>query len=124
MIIGYMTRTKTNTTTTRNARLGLLLVPAVTMVLCIVGSSCYQKWQHPSTTPSTGIVAEDHRHPQRQWMIRTRNRRHLQETRDVPLFLSLYYLDHERATQLETKDPSNPSVAHLCQSISTQVRFV
>lgn len=53
-------------------------------------------------------------------MIRTRRR--LQEARDVPLFLSLYYLNHEGAAELESMDPSNPVVAHLCQSINTQVR--
>eukprot|EP00977_Amphora_coffeiformis_P007720 scaffold1690_cov182-Amphora_coffeaeformis.AAC.77 len=102
---------------TRQQRLGMMLIVVVVSNVLLISLICGggQGWRAANTMPSS--IGSDHQtHKMR--MIRTR---HLQgQARDVPLFLSLYYLDDETATQLETKDPSNPLVAHLCQAINAQ----
>ena len=50
-----------------------------------------------------------------------RTRRLVQETRQVPLFLSLFYVNHDTAQPLEGKNLNNALVAHLCQSVNAQV---
>ena len=100
-----------------NNRLEMLVVVAAASALLVyIGCCCCRRRRSDQTSTTPSFVPVDSEDRQ---MIRTRRR--LQESRDVPLFLSLYYLDDETAVQLETRDPSNPLVAHLCQSINTQV---
>jgi hypothetical protein len=61
------------------------------------------------------LETADHHHPSR--------RRHLQQDAYmVEVHLALYYVTEEIALAMESKDPSNPVVAHFCETFNRQVR--
>ena len=103
----------------RGRRLGRFVVAAASVCLFLLSIHHEQNaLDHITSSHDIANVDNDNRKQQ----IRTRRR--VQEARQVPLFLSLYYVNEGVARQLERANPNNPLVSHVCQAINTQVRVL
>ena len=104
-----------------------LVVATVSVAVLLMWLSFYRMHfaalETKTTKPNNDGSSEQHGGA----TLRTRRRRIQQgQARQVPLFLSLYYVNDDTAQQLEDfeNNPSNALVAHVCQSVNAQVCMV
>jgi hypothetical protein len=93
----------------------------VILFLLVCQASCYWFASPPALLRRRRLVplattAPQHHH------IPSRRRHLAQDAYLVEVHLTLYYVTEEIALAMESKDPSNPVVAHFCQNFNRQVR--
>lgn len=111
--------------TMKGRRLGRFVVATASVCLFLLSSSSSPSIHHEHNAHDDPIISNDIitkvNDENRKQQIRTRRRVQV-VARQVPLFLSLYYVNEGVARQLERANPNNSLVSHVCQAVNTQVR--